>query len=513
MSQLPQKPGDTAGHSLDVANPPPKPGKKPRNSAMQAALPTRSLSPIATKSKVEALWYAVCFPQLSQYSSETKIAERLQQVAAMLGQISSSVSIQAPDALVFEVRSSLRYFGGIRNIRRQLQTLLQPLLTSWGQTGEFDREVQQAVSPTAAASLLLARSGCNLLVYRRDSLRSALGGLPLDRLAQLDTSTKPNRSARKEGAQARQRRQLRNSGLLLMRDLWRLPRQALAQRFGPDFVRQLDICLGQVTMPLKHYQEAPFFSTAMDFEYAVENCDILLHAGEELLGRLCAYLRQRELAAAHLQLQLRHEQRDDTLIALELRLASRSLSTLSLLLETRLQALALPAAVVGMRLQVQHFVAFTTEHQTLSGMQISEEPERGALLQLLEQLQARLGNDAVRSMHAHAEHGPEWAGSTRTFTGLPHPSEHAHEQGHEQTMSYPVASRPCWILECPSLMAEKSLKTLQLLSGPERIETRWWQDQGIERDYYVARNQQGMRLWIYHQRSDRREWYLHGIFD
>src|SRR5690606_25997678 len=99
------------------------------------------------------------------------------------------------------------------------------------------------------------------------------------------------------------------------------------------------------------------------------------------------------------------------------------------------------------------------------------------------------------------------------FTGFSSDSERRYAQGREQTMNSPVAARPCWILECPSLMASNSLKTLQLLSGPERIETRWWQDQGIEREYYVARNQQGMRLWIYHHHSDRREWYLHGIFD
>src|SRR5690606_11326797 len=226
----------------------------------------------------------------------------------------------------------------------------------------------------------LARSGCNLLVYRKDSLRSALGGISLDML------TQPGMSKQKGGVQARQRRQLRNSGLLFMRDLWRLPRQALAQRFGPAFVRQLDTCLGQVTMPLQHNHEAPFFSTHMDFEYAVENVEVLLHASEELLARLCAYLRERELAATHLELRLHHEQRDDTLIALELRLASRSVSTLTLLLETRLQMLTLTAPVVGMQLQVQRFAPFSPDHQTLSGLSTTEEPGQSALLQLLEPL-------------------------------------------------------------------------------------------------------------------------------
>src|SRR5690606_983283 len=204
---------------------------------------------------------------------------------------SATVSIQPPDSVVFEVRSSLSYFGGIANIRTRVLALLEPLLSSWGISLELKHGLQQAVSPTPAASLLLARSGCNLLVYRRDSLRCALGGLPLDALV---SSLPP--------AKAKQRsRQLHNSGLRVMRDLWRLPRQALARRFGPEFVRQLDVCLGDMPMPVTPHQPPPRFSTTMDFEYAVENSAFLLHAIDELLARLCLYLQQRELAAAHLQ--------------------------------------------------------------------------------------------------------------------------------------------------------------------------------------------------------------------
>src|SRR5690606_38054579 len=93
-------------------------------------------------------------------------------------------------------------------------------------------------------------------------------------------------------AKARKKsRQLRNVGVQRMRDLWRLPRQALAQRFGPDFIRQLDSCLGNVATPVNAHREAPFFNVEMDFEYAVESSGRLLYASDELLDRLCHYLR------------------------------------------------------------------------------------------------------------------------------------------------------------------------------------------------------------------------------
>ena len=52
---------------------------------------------------------------------------------------------------------------------------------------------------------------------------------------------------------------------------------------------------------------------------------------------------------------------------------------------------------------------------------------------------------------------------------------------------------------------------LQLLSGPERIESGWWGGGSVARDYYVARAGNGARLWIYRAR-DVSGWFLHGVF-
>jgi protein ImuB len=52
---------------------------------------------------------------------------------------------------------------------------------------------------------------------------------------------------------------------------------------------------------------------------------------------------------------------------------------------------------------------------------------------------------------------------------------------------------------------------LSELTGPERIESGWWDGEDIARDYYAAAAETGERLWIYRDRSSR-DWYLHGIF-
>ena len=44
---------------------------------------------------------------------------------------------------------------------------------------------------------------------------------------------------------------------------------------------------------------------------------------------------------------------------------------------------------------------------------------------------------------------------------------------------------------------------LELEQGPERIETGWWDGRDVPRDYYVARNPAGVRLWVFRERRRR----------
>ena len=54
---------------------------------------------------------------------------------------------------------------------------------------------------------------------------------------------------------------------------------------------------------------------------------------------------------------------------------------------------------------------------------------------------------------------------------------------------------------------------LHFLEERERIETGWWDGKPVGRDYFVAANPSGARLWIYRELSGDKNWYLHGIFE
>ncbi len=81
----------------------------------------------------------------------------------------------------------------------------------------------------------------------------------------------------------------------------------------------------------------------------------------------------------------------------------------------------------------------------------------------------------------------------------------------------PIAPRPLWMLAEPERLDERDGVPrhdgpLELLSGPERIETGWWDGRDARRDYFVAGTRAGVRLWVYRERGPDGGWWLHGVF-
>ncbi len=465
---------------------------------------SRSISsgPIAQGNrKRESLWYAVCFAYLQQPGSAEDY-QRLQQLAELILQLSARVSLQPPDSIVFEVRSSLRYFGGIANIRNRLQLLLHTQLEHWG----LDTDFYHAATPTPASSVLLARNKANVLVYQTSNLRSVLGQLPL---ASLPITRRDNEKFRK-------------TGLFYLRDIWRLSTAGLRQRFGREFVNYLDRCLGKCADPLRVLEPAPTFQSRHELDYPVDNIIRLLPVFQELIDQLCGFLQQRELCTSHLLVLVEHEEQTPTIIEMHLRRAARSPKHLFLLLENRCRTLVLSAPVMAATLKSEHFDRFFAENKSLLDENSDEAAAGGntSFTDLLEQLQARLGDNVIRTLQALPEHRPEYACKNYSYNDA---------DTKKQKIKFSAISsglRPCWLLERPYPLQEKnghiyltgtlatggSTTPIQIISEMERIESGWWADADTRRDYYIAANRQGQLLWIFKARSQMTGWYLHGFF-
>jgi protein ImuB len=80
----------------------------------------------------------------------------------------------------------------------------------------------------------------------------------------------------------------------------------------------------------------------------------------------------------------------------------------------------------------------------------------------------------------------------------------------------PAQPRPVWLLERPLKLAMRGdrpvyRRVLKTLTRAERIESGWWDGDGVERDYYVAADDQGRMFWVYRERFGG-QWYLQGLF-
>jgi protein ImuB len=133
--------------------------------------------------------------------------------------------------------------------------------------------------------------------------------------------------------------------------------------------------------------------------------------------------------------------------------------------------------------------------------------------QLVERLRARLGVEAVHGLCLVSEHRPEAAwriAEPRAGASA------APRRSTSVTAAAKGAARPLWLLPGPQALAGTAQApcfdgALAIETGPERIETGWWDGGDIARDYYVARTTAGVRVWIFRERRAG-GWFLHGLF-
>ncbi len=129
---------------------------------------------------------------------------------------------------------------------------------------------------------------------------------------------------------------------------------------------------------------------------------------------------------------------------------------------------------------------------------------------------ARLGEQAVHGLAAVDEHRPERQCARHVAGSMcSHPLRRC-PAGH--------AVRPLGLLPEPlPLEAVRDAtghvrqllhagRDLALVSGPERIESGWWDGGDVARDYYIARAADGAQWWIFRECGAPRRWFVHGCF-
>ena len=415
----------------------------------------------------------------------------------------------APHTVLLEVQASLRYFGGLPALLQRLRAALAPL----------GHRLHVVSASTAFGAALLARVHPHLNCADLAATCRALERAPVWLLG-------PGRAHREA---------LQGMGLRTIADLKRVPRDGLARRFGPAMLSELDRATGARPDPREPLTLPPAFEGRLELFARVDTTQQLVHGAAVLLARLVAWLSAQHAFVRRFTLVMEHERRSrhdapgSGVTAIEIALAepSRDGAHLLLLLRERLASLQLPAPTLDLRLQAIDIAHRAPPNTELFPTQASEQE---GLTRLIERLQARLGCEQVLRLVTLQDHRPERATAWRLADAQMRPARSRSTAAGALAADAPAAClpavRPVWLLLQPEPLHPRDVlgesgpvvdgQPLQLLSGPERIESGWWDAELVERDYYIAQLPDGALVWIFRERvpaaGSNLAWFLQGRF-
>ncbi|MCX7962469.1 MAG: DNA polymerase Y family protein [Burkholderiales bacterium] len=405
------------------------------------------------------LWVALHLPQLESqarargHASPEAARAALEAVALWMERYTPKVSLEPPEGLAAELGASLKRYGGAGRLAREIRAGLAQL--------GFDARI--AFAPTARAALW----------------RAAGGGLPLEALPVAVLGLDPDREELLDAL-----------GVHTLGALMRLPREGVARRFGQTLVDELDRALGRLPEARTLYVPPARFAARLELPAPVAEAQATLFAARRLLAQLEGFLVARCSGVRRFVLELLHPKRAATTVEVGLAAPARDAEHFARLLRERLERLSLPAPAEAVRLAAVEIEPLPGRTGALfPGPEEASEDWR----RLLDRLQARLGTDAVHGLGLRSEHRPE-----RAWLRLA-------PEGAAGIVLPAYGARPLWLLDPPRPLAEGEF---ELLAGPERIESGWWDGAEIRRDYFVARARDSL-LWIY---RDAQGWRLHGLF-
>lgn len=379
--------------------------------------------------------------------------------------VSEQVSLREPDAVLVEIGASLRCFGGWPRIARILRTRLRTL----GVT----HRLGVAVTPLAAVLAAADRDGH---IVDTDALKTMLRDLPLH-------------NAR---LQATQVTALESMGLRRLGEVLALPRAGLARRFGTSLLDHLDRLCGRKADPLETWQPPARFCAALEFDAELHTTTAILFPLRRQLEQLAAFLACRDGGVQQFEIHLLHQRQPATRAGIGSSLPERDPQRLFELARLKLDRLQLASPITGLRVVATRLPPFVPLRGDLFERQAT------ALSQwqtLVDRLRARLGDAVLSTPIEQADHRPEKAWTAAADARLGH---------------IDCGPRPLWLLPRPIPLRDRAA---QIVSGPERIESGWWDGDQAGRDYYVLQTSLGQRAWAFRPAGGMDgPWLLHGWF-
>ena len=373
--------------------------------------------------------------------------------------------------LLLEIAGSLRLYGGLNPLLAEIKSWINRQYSC----------VHLAITPTPSSAMLCARHSSSVLIINQTRLVASISQIPVD-LLELNQH---------------QQKLLQQIGIQKIGALLRLPRSGLARRLGPAILNMLDRLTGVEADPQITFIPSYRFEETMECLPARTQVEQLMPWAKILVQALVSQLLHTCKHVNQIDWLLHHADQPPTPITL--RLTDERYGEKSLLELTHLafDAIHLTDAVKKITL-----CATPLRHIGEQNSSLFSATDMDTWPILLDRLRHRLGNQQVLGLRTHAEYRPEHAWS---FC----------EPG-ETDPKHQYAPRPLWLFLKPHIL--EVIDGNPYFHGPlevakeyERIVSGWWDTFPVRRDYYHARNNHHIDLWIFRELNTG-HWFAHGIF-
>ena len=457
---------------------------------------------------------------------------KLQSLALRCQTYSPLVAVEeseTPESLLLDITGCESHFGGEESLARKL----------WNELSAERYHTRIAIADTVGAAWAMAHFGVDakrpVAVIPAGQHPGSLRPLPVAGLR----------------LSARILETLQKLDLRVIGQVEKLPRSTLPSRFGKELLRRLDQAWGTIHELITPERLREPLSAVWNFDDLIQNRSSLELVVQELLGRILAQLNPRQAGIRELRCDLRGTV---DVLTLTLRLLHSSLDQKHLWDLLRLEWDRREAAclrsprtapqcftdgITTVRLEVSETAPLRIRQTTLFDLEPGRK-EGVAFQHFVERLSSRLGSQSVVRPQLVPDAQPESACEYRAWTASSPPTPDQEINADWQAAL--ARTRPLRLLATPEplrvlarvVVADASSvgadaariphglpdhlwwgnRQFQIARawGPERIETGWWREADIRRDYYRIETDHGDHLWIF-RCLQTGGWFVHGAYE
>ncbi|RYG15029.1 MAG: DNA polymerase Y family protein [Chitinophagaceae bacterium] len=431
-------------------------------------------------------------PNIMCFDDEINLAKKLlTRIAKWAIRYSPIVGIDQPDGIVLDSSGCSHLWGGEE---RYLATMISKL-------NESGYHCRGALSDTIGTSWAISRFGKKSPIVPLNEQYNALLNLPPAALRLEDSNLQ----------------RLHKLGLNKIGKFIQMPRSVLRRRFGEELLIRLGQSLGTEEETIKPIVNVPPYEERIYCLEPIRTKPAIEIAIEKLLEVLCKRLANEGLGIRSAELKGYRLDGRVTEIKIGTNQSTHKIPHLAKLFELKI-------AQIEPALGIEVFILTATKTEPVQVHQEklwSGKPGLSDqnLVQLLDRLAGKIGQQAIRRYLPQAHHWPERV--MRKAISLEEKTEIAWQKANPRPMEMLNKPEPVQVTapipDYPPMnfSYKDELHIVSKADGPERIAREWWMEPGEHRDYYILEDDKGRRYWVFrsgHYNEGKSNWFLHGFF-